>query len=158
MGLLVLCCHTLTVEGCLISVSVSLARYRADWEQARPSRRCTGGVLGVFRRCSAALWAPSTPNSTQVLWNPHLLKKRLIFPHACGSVLDLPHVAKHAFGSQPRHCHQYTACTAPLARSTGCPASLEIVAANLGQARCPATSFLTTCLPTLTDAYSTVPA
>ena len=59
--------------------------YRADWEPEAPSRR---RALGVFWRCPAVLWGPSTPNPTQVSWkNPYFEKiGETIFPASCGKI------------------------------------------------------------------------
>merc|ERR1712185_268132 len=51
--------------------------YRADWEPAATSGR---RALGVFWRCPAVLWGPSTPNPTQVSWKTLILKNWPIFP------------------------------------------------------------------------------
>ena len=53
-----------------------LSAYRADWEPEAPSGR---RALGVFWRCPAVLWGPSTPNPTQVSWKPLILKNWPIF-------------------------------------------------------------------------------
>ena len=58
-----------------------------------------GGVLGVLRRCQAVLWGPSTPNPALLAWKPHAFKNWPIFLYACCYVVDFPHVAKRAFGS-----------------------------------------------------------
>ena len=68
--------------------------YRADWEPAATSGR---RVLGVFWRCPAVLWGPSTPNPTQVSWKTLILKNWPIFPASCGYVVVLPHVAQVRF-------------------------------------------------------------
>ena len=75
-------------------------RYRADWEPAAASGKCMAGVPGVFWRCPAVLWGPSTPNPTWVQGKPILRKIGRFSLYACGNGVDLPHVAKHAFGDQ----------------------------------------------------------
>ena len=75
-------------------VSSSEGRYRADWEPAATSGR---RALGVFWRCPAVLWGPSTPNPTQISWKPLILKNWPIFPASCGYVVVLPHVAQVRF-------------------------------------------------------------
>ena len=78
-----------------------LKAYRADWEpEASSGRR----VLGVFWRCPAVLWGPSTPNPTQVSWKTLILKNWLIFPASCGYVVVLPHVAQVRFW-RPKRPH-----------------------------------------------------
>ena len=75
--------------------------YRADWEPAASSGR---RVLGVFWRCPAVLWGPSTPNPTQVSWKTLILKNWPIFPASCGYVVVLPHVAQVRFW-RPKRPH-----------------------------------------------------
>ena len=75
--------------------------YRADWEPAAASGR---RVLGVSWGCPAALWGPSTPNSTRVSWKTLILKNWPIFPVSCGYVVDWPHVAQVRFW-RPKRPH-----------------------------------------------------
>ena len=58
------------------------------------------GVPGVFWRCPAVLWGPSTHNPTWVQGKPILRKIGRFSLCACGNGVNLPHVAKHAFGDQ----------------------------------------------------------
>ena len=62
-------------------------------QQLAGSRR----ALGVFWRCPAVSWGPSTPNPTQISWKTLILKNWLIFPASCGYVVVLPHVAQVRF-------------------------------------------------------------
>ena len=74
--------------------------YRADWEPAAASEKCMAGVPGVFWRSPAVLWGPSTPNPTWVEGKTRTSKIGRVSLYACGNGVNLPHVAKHAFGDQ----------------------------------------------------------
>ena len=75
--------------------------YRADWEPEAPSGKCMAGVPGVSWRCPAVLWGPSTPPIQRWFQGKSILLKVGQFSlYACGNGVDLPHVAKHAFGDQ----------------------------------------------------------
>ena len=92
-------CEMTDVVGTSTPISTAITdltplSYRADWEPEAPSGR---RVLGVFWRCPAVLWGPSTPNPTQVSWKTLVLKNWPIFPASCGSVVVLPHVAQVRF-------------------------------------------------------------
>ena len=78
-------------------IPVTGCSYRADWEPEAASGKCMTGVPGVFWRCPAVLWGPSTPNPTQVSWKTLILKNWLIFPASCGYVVVLPHMAQVRF-------------------------------------------------------------
>ena len=81
--------------GCYISLSPS--PYRADWEPAATSGR---RALGLFWRCPAVLWGPSTPNPTQVSWKTLILKNWLIFLRHVDMWWFCPRWPKCAFGDQ----------------------------------------------------------
>ena len=71
--------------------------YRADWEPAATSGR---RVLGVFWRCPAVLWGPSTPNPTQVSWKTLILKIGRFFLRHVDMWWFCPMWPKYAFGDQ----------------------------------------------------------
>ena len=54
--------------------------YRADWEPEAPSGKCMAGVPGVFWRCPAVLWGPTTHNPAWVLRKTHTSKNWPISP------------------------------------------------------------------------------
>ena len=58
------------------------------------------GVPGVFWRCPAFLQGPSTHNPTWILRKIRASKKMADLPSACEIRVNLPNVAKHAFGDQ----------------------------------------------------------
>ena len=62
--------------------------------------RRTARVPEAFWRCPADLWGPSTPNPAWVAGKTLILKIGRFSLYACGNRVDLPHVAKHAFGDQ----------------------------------------------------------
>ena len=71
--------------------------YRADWEPEAASGKCLAGVPGVFWRCPAVL------QGIIQRWfkgKPELRKIGRFSLYACGNGVNLPHVAKHAFGDQ----------------------------------------------------------
>ena len=74
-----------------------LVSYRADWEPAATSGR---RALGVFWRCPAVLWGPSTPNPTQVSWETLILKNWPIFLRHVDMWWFCPMWPKCAFGDQ----------------------------------------------------------
>ena len=56
--------NVVDAQGC--RPKTLLHSHRADWGPAALSGRCTGGVLGVFWRCPAGLWGPSTINPARI--------------------------------------------------------------------------------------------
>ena len=62
--------------------AVCSGMYRADWEPAAASGKCTAGVPGVLWRSPAVLWGPPTPNPMLVAGRTHTSENWPIF-HLC---------------------------------------------------------------------------